>query len=521
MQKTITIESKIHNQGDLYGCLDEFGSFYCFLERTLFNELSNTTIINSDLRKNLKRQYIAKYQIHARLFNVIWNDVKGSIDSLKELDKINRKDLSQKVAKYQKKITQAERWLKRGFRKTKSNPLKPHEIVWLKQNLVQYKNVIHKLKNKLDKPFVPKMIFGGRKFYKSQWNDENYVQDHELWKSEWSRKRNGHFSFIGSKDETNGNQLCQYKNDKITITLPYCFERKHLEITVKFSSDDKTNKQYYNYFHDAYKNKQALSYKFIKRENDTWYVQVSFSINSESEHEFTETIGVDFNYNLIATTEIDRFGNFKRVQNYKFDSDNLSTDQSNDLMSKIVLDIVERAKQNNMSISIEKLDLKKCKQGNTKVTNKKVNLLQYGQFRDKLETKCIKEDVWLKQVNPAFTSIIGKYKYKNKYGMSVHNSAAMVIARRANNYKDKVPSQICRVLHSGGNEFFRIQSTCHHWKHWSYVNKNLEKSLKEFNSATDKFCGKNNLTSRFNPADYVVHPQVSNELTLVSFSNFN
>ena len=515
MDRSITIETKIFDDSNL----DLFGSFYCDLEKKLFNKLANAEVIDKDFRNNLKSSFIVKYQIHARLFNMLWSDAKGKLDALKETYKDNQKDLKRKIKKYNKKIKQAEKYLKRGFRKAKKNPLKPHEIKQLRQNLRIFKEVIHKLTHILEKEFEPSIVFGTRVFYKKQWSDEKYVDNHKQWKEEWRTKRNGHFAFIGSKDETNGNGLCQYIADQetIRITLPYCFKGKHLEIPVKFSSnDEKTNQQYYFYLHQAVINKQALSYRFLKRENGFWYVQVSFTLYGDAKKYFNGTIGVDMNYNLVATTEINRHGNYVGFKNYEFDSENMTSEQASNRMSEIIQDIVRRAKELRMSVAIEKLNLEKCKTDNAKFINRKVSLIQYGILRDKIEVKCIKENVWLDKVHPAYTSIIGKYKYKKFYGISVHNSAALVIARRANKYIDKVPNQICRVLHSGdASEFEKIHKTRHHWAHWSFVNKNLENCLMKINSSAiglssdERECSVNNHKPRFNPNRYVVPCLVS------------
>jgi len=78
MDRSITIETKIFDNGVLYADLDLFGSFYCDLEKKLFNKLAIAEVIDKDFRNNLKSSFIVKYQIHARLFNMLWSDAKGN-----------------------------------------------------------------------------------------------------------------------------------------------------------------------------------------------------------------------------------------------------------------------------------------------------------------------------------------------------------------------------------------------------------------------------------------------------------
>jgi hypothetical protein len=44
----------------------------------------------------------------------------------------------------------------------------------------------------------------------------------------------------------------------------------------------------------------------------------------------------------------------------------------------------------------------------------------------------------IKKVNPAYTSVIGRFKYMKKYGLSVHESAALVIGRRGLGYHERL-----------------------------------------------------------------------------------
>ena len=48
-----------------------------------------------------------------------------------------------------------------------------------------------------------------------------------------------------------------------------------------------------------------------------------------------------------------------------------------------------------------------------------------------MKSKALKNGVEIIEVNPAYTSIIGRVKFAKKYGLSIHLSAAFCIARRA------------------------------------------------------------------------------------------
>jgi len=181
----ITVEAKLHDENSLYTKLAELGKLYGFLERALFNELANAKVIDKVLRNRLQSGYIAKYNIHMRLFNTLWHGINGKLASLKELDKQNKVDLKRKIVKYEKKIKTAKKYLDRGCARKKKELFKPQARHQLKKNLHQFHNVLSNLKHKLEKPFKPSLTFGTKAFYKKQWTDDKYQSNHWAWHNDW------------------------------------------------------------------------------------------------------------------------------------------------------------------------------------------------------------------------------------------------------------------------------------------------------------------------------------------------
>ena len=56
--------------------------------------------------------------------------------------------------------------------------------------------------------------------------------------------------------------------------------------------------------------------------------------------------------------------------------------------------------------------------------------LAYSKFFQLLQARCFDAGISFHQVNPAYTSIIGKANYAKRLGISSHQGAACVIARR-------------------------------------------------------------------------------------------
>jgi hypothetical protein len=106
----------------------------------------------------------------------------------------------------------------------------------------------------------------------------------------------------------------------------------------------------------------------------------------------------------------------------------------------------------------------------------------WKKFITLLERKCVENGIQYEKVNPAFTSIIGKYKYRWMYKTSIHESAAFVIGRRGLGYNEKlsfyklsherVKEAVIRTL-AGKYDGKRI----HSWRLWKALNDNVEAVL--------------------------------------------
>ena len=63
-------------------------------------------------------------------------------------------------------------------------------------------------------------------------------------------------------------------------------------------------------------------------------------------------------------------------------------------------------------------------------------------IRELLTSKAVKYHIGIKFVHPAYTSKAGKMRYLRRYGLSVHEAAALCIARRGQEFKESIPSYL-------------------------------------------------------------------------------
>lgn len=73
------------------------------------------------------------------------------------------------------------------------------------------------------------------------------------------------------------------------------------------------------------------------------------------------------------------------------------------------------------------------------------------------------------QVNPAFTSKIGKLKYSQQLCLSNHQAAAYIIARRGLGFKEKIPKLFKANLSS--QNLWKKDELVSNWKVWSILFK--------------------------------------------------
>ncbi|GAA3332457.1 hypothetical protein GCM10020331_092660 [Ectobacillus funiculus] len=100
--------------------------------------------------------------------------------------------------------------------------------------------------------------------------------------------------------------------------------------------------------------------------------------------------------------------------------------------------------------------------------NRRMSMFAYKKkMQDSIHSRAAKMGVAVFEVNPAFTSQIGKMKYMKQMHISIHQAASYVIGRRGMNLKEQVP----KVLQA----YTEYKDGKHHWKQWSVFDKKRSK----------------------------------------------
>ena len=204
---------------------------------------------------------------------------------------------------------------------------------------------------------------------------------------------------------------------------------------------------------------QAISYRFKQGDHGQWYVFASTSREAPSQcTQITRgAIGLDLNIDHIALVETDAHGNKVHVQSLPLNTYGKSKQQTEALIGDVAAQIVRQAAAVRKPVVLENLDFKKkketLKEQSSRSYARTLSSFAYNKIISMVQSRGYRAGVEVLSVNPAFTSVIGRTKYALRYGLSIHQSAALCIARRGLGVFERVPSHLDRIPDGKGGHF--------------------------------------------------------------------
>lgn len=440
-QRKFTVVAQLHEKQnlDLIEYVDSCFTTYGKAKRETFHILKRDVNIN----KSTFNTYLqTKYGILKRTANSIISDAQGTLNALIELKKYEKSQLEHKISSLEILIDKLE--IKVTDNKTllrlndKMVSLVAHHN--LKRKLVSKKNQLNHKKQKLDNLVyqiehgIYKLCFGTK-----------YLLNHNYGK--FVERRDNQLSFVGSKSETACNQMLQLsynpQNNQFEIQL-----RKDIGGFKVQRGLYVTGKVHFNHHKRELisilmKHNSPLSYKIIKK-TGRYYLYCTFEIQRDKSSFITRSsngvIGLDFNKGFVVLTETNQYGHLVDTDliPYRFKKGN-ATQTDLELISN---NVKERSLATGKDVVIENLNFKDTKSKTISKRGKKYNDMlhsfAYRKFTDIMENICYRNCIWLRKVNPAWTSWIAQQKYCPKMKLNIHTGASFVIARRGQGYTDKV-----------------------------------------------------------------------------------
>jgi IS605 OrfB family transposase len=473
-EMTLTYQTRLllDERGD--EILQECASLLSAVERSLYTEVAKGQKASS-----CKNHFLKKYKITARQFNACRVSLEGKIASYEATQE-------QVIVNLKQQIDGLDQQIKRLGKKTSKSPV-------LHQKKRRRNTLADRLKSREEdrRERRTHLCFGGKKLFRAQFHlEKNGFASIEEWKNEWVAKRNSEFFLLGSKDETSGNQTCTARIQEdgqlgFRLRLPDALGEKYgkyLEMkNVSFAYGQEA-------IVASLLNTEgcALSYRF-KKDDKSWKLFISTDLKKVEivSKEERGSIGIDLNADHIAYMETDRFGNPIAKKTFPWISYGKTNGQLKAITGDICKEIIEQAKETNKPIVIEKLDFQKKKLGLQEKGNSKfarlLSSFAYGLFYMTLKARAYKHGIAIHEVNPAFTSVIGRVNYAKRYGLSIHLAAALCIARRHQKFSEAPCSPEGMIPDGKGKHVTFVlpvrNRTKHMWYFWGQVKKKISTVL--------------------------------------------
>ena len=229
---------------------------------------------------------------------------------------------------------------------------------------------------------------------------------------------------------------------------------------------------------------QAISYRF-KRDARGWRVfattgMMDIPVVTDRSR---GVIGVDLNAGHLAIAETDASGNCINAFSVPLVTYGRSTRQAEAIIGDAVASVVRYARTAGKPIVIEKLDFRQKKaalEGESRRYSRMLSSFSYGRIKAYFLSRGYRQGVEVHQVNPAFSSVAGRVKFMERYGLSVHQAAALVLARRLPGCSERIPRLWVAPMGNGVHVAFTVPArkrVKHVWTYWGAISRQLRPAL--------------------------------------------
>jgi IS605 OrfB family transposase len=389
------------------------------------------------------------YGINKRQSNSIIAFASGKVDSSKKCRINHIKQLEGKLksalawlSKSEKKLKNARKfYAKKNWQQSKTGCAFPLDCS-LKDNWTNWKILKFQIHNK--KRYIYKL--SKQILYLKQAPFVVTVPSNEVF-------------FVGSKDESFGNQICQWDGNTIKLRVPYCLKEQFGEyVTGEIGNFDRNI--------NRLPGEGAKTWHFYRKDNK-WVCACQFtpsSIKPVSRPVQYGCIGIDMNPGSIGWSYVDCQGNFKQSGTIPLQTGLPTGKQDSNLVSAC-LQLAILANTFSCPIVCENLDFSSKKEQLRESSRKYARMLSgwaYSRFYELLESILSNRGLTLIKRNPAYTSLIGLSKYSRMYGLPSDIAAAVAIARRGMGLSERLPRSVSAYL--------EVKPRKHVWSGWKKFN---------------------------------------------------
>ena len=458
--------------------LSAYAGLYGQVQRKLFAEVAAGRSAAS-----LKNEYLRRYAIPARMFNAVRVSLEGKVASVKEQQKLRLDSLGRRIVRAESQVANA------------AQNAQWYQVHHKRRRLTNLHSRLAGLQDDIAAGRV-RLCFGSKRLWRSR----------RVRLCSWSA-RSDEFFVLGSRDETAGCQLCVAtvaEDGTLTLRLrmPDCLAVQHGKYLViqgvRFAYGHEqllaaldSNAEYARYGREHGEKAaratglgQAISYRF-KRDGKGWRVFATTDMMDVPlvTDQKRGVIGVDLNSDHLAVTETDRSGNCVNAFSSPLVTYGKTQQQAQAIIGDAVAGVVEYAREAGKPIVIEKLDFRQKKavlEGQSSKYSRMLSSFSYGKIKAHFLSRGYREGVAVHQVNPAFSSVIGRVKFMERYGLSIHQAAALVLARRLLGCSERIPRRWVAPVGNGVHVAFTLpvrKRVKHVWTYWGAISGQLRPAL--------------------------------------------
>ncbi|MDI6603538.1 MAG: transposase [Thermoanaerobacteraceae bacterium] len=447
---------------------------FCSCTRWAFNRLQE-----DKSREELKKEGQQVFGLNSRCCDDAILKAKAITESQKELLKLEIEETKTKLARAKKKLRQAEKTLDEAIKKNDSAKIGKfkHTVHGRRARVKKLSDKLSVLLSHQDNSTIPTVVFGGRSLWKKVCKGKVSIE-------EWRKARQDRLYSRGDKTKGGNPNIkinLSHREFFLSVTISHLSKQKGTDIKGRPIMTRAPRVEGRLWLPDKYRSKvyelllsgAPYTVELIKGKDAKYRVHISFVLTPPdlATNPDYGYLGMDTNPDGIALANVGYTGqpepwtkNFNVPYPkalHKFAGEFQVTVHPNGflyikipelaesrgfrrtylvgVLAKVVVDI---AKALRKPIAQEKLEFGKDRLDTNKKFNRMAANFPFKKMVEAVIRRAFKEGVGIKQVWPAHTSTIGYWKYMQKYGIIIHHAAALVIARRAIGFKERITNEL-------------------------------------------------------------------------------
>jgi len=443
--------------------LDDLMARYCAAVRWAFNRL-----LEGWKTQDVRLAVQGKFGLNSRQANDAVHDAQDTISSQRELVKLSHANAAKRVQFTQARLDKAKSSAKRAR---------------LQRRLEKEQRKLAKWQQHVDAGTIPTVIFGSKELFIQRCKGS-------ISREQWRDARSNRYASRGDKEKggnlntrmvvINGQTYLEIAADAVRKEKTVRYNRIAVPIYIAHKPSKKTGRvngiNYRQLVLNHLQTGNAYQVEILRR-HGRYYVHITIEEETPATYNARGgVLGVDTNPDGLGISRADYLGQFREsVWLPQGEWTYARSNRRANLVGEAAALVVEMAGTFKCALSVEDLEFKDDKSVSAKF-NRMSHGFVWSAFLEAVGRRAARKGVPLVKAKPPFSSIIGILKYQQQYGLSNHEAAGYVLARRGLRIADeRVPKPlVARFIKK--TDGFRCLNN---WKQWGAIKKAAVAAIKE------------------------------------------